>query len=130
MKYFIQRVIQEYGPYTLAELQRYVALGNILLTDLTRSEGLNEWVPVSQVMGNIPVPVPAPAAPAGTVYGGSTVYGGGTVYGGTTAYGTTAAPVATAGPVPPDFHWALVLVIAIVTCGLFYWAWLIVEAVY
>jgi len=130
MKYFIQRGIQEYGPYTLAELQRYVASGNILLTDLTRSEGLNEWVPVSQVMGNIPVPVPAPAAPAGMVYGGSTVYGGGTVYGGTTAYGTSAAPAVTAGPVPPDFHWGLVLLIGVVTCGLFYWAWLIVEAAY
>jgi len=128
MKYFIQRGIQEYGPYTLAELQRYVAQGNILLTDLTRSEGMTEWVPVSQVLGNIPVPVPAPAAPAGTVYGGGTVYSGGTVYGGTTAYGTAAAPAMAAGPVPPDFHWALVLLIGIVTCGLFFWAWEIVEA--
>jgi hypothetical protein len=124
MKYFIQRGIQEYGPYTLAELQRYVATGNILLTDLTRSEGLNEWVPVSQVMGNIPIPVPAPAAPAGTVYGS------GTVYGGTTSYGAVTTPAVTAGPVPPDIPWGLVLVFGIVTCTLFYWAWLIVEAAY
>src|SRR5262249_7638684 len=103
MKYFIQRGIQEYGPYSLAELQRYVATGNILLTDLTRSEGLNEWVPVSQVMGNIPVAVPAPAAPAGAVHGASTMSGGGTVYNWTTTYGTAAAPAVTAGPVPPDF---------------------------
>ena len=56
LKYFIQRELNEYGPYTLADLQRYVAQGSILLTDLTRSEGMTEWVPVSQVIGNIPAP--------------------------------------------------------------------------
>ncbi|MGZ4897936.1 MAG: DUF4339 domain-containing protein, partial [Candidatus Angelobacter sp.] len=49
MKYYIQRQLDEYGPYTLADLQRYVAQGSILLTDLTRSEGMTEWTPVSQV---------------------------------------------------------------------------------
>ena len=43
MKYFIQRELNEYGPYTLADLQRYVSQGSILLTDLTRSEGMTEW---------------------------------------------------------------------------------------
>jgi hypothetical protein len=112
MKYYIRRGLNEYGPYTLADLQRYIAQGNIAMTDLTRSEGMTDWVPVSQVIGNIPVPV-SPSA-------------GGTVYpGGTPGYGAAGA---VAGPVPPDFHWALVLLISIVTCGLFWWAWLIVEA--
>ena len=92
MKYYIQRQLQEYGPYTLADLQRYVAQGNILLTDLTRSEGMTDWVPVSQIIGNIPVPAPSlPPAAAGTVYAGTpateAVYGGG------------AAPAG--GPIPP-----------------------------
>ncbi len=117
MKYYIKRELNEYGPYTLGDVQRYVAQGNILLTDLTRSEGLTEWVPVSQVIGNIPIPVPAPAA-------------AGTVYAETPDYGAAAAPAVYAGPVPPDFHWALVLLIGIVTCTLFLWAWLIVEAVW
>ena len=56
MNYFIKRDEKEYGPYSLADLQKYVASGNILLTDLCRSEGLTDWVPVSQVIGNIPVP--------------------------------------------------------------------------
>jgi hypothetical protein len=116
MNYYIQRQSQEYGPYTLADLQRYVAQGSILLTDLARSEGMTEWAPVSQVIGNIPVPVPMP--PAGSIYEGATGYG---------------APAGSlqAGrvfPVPPDFHWALVLLFSIITCGLFLWAWLIVEA--
>ena len=128
MKYFIQRQLNEYGPYTLADLQRYVAQGSILLTDLTRSEGMTEWVPVSQVIGNIPVPVPATAIPPqpGAMYGGP-MYGG-PVYGGAPlSYGVqTMAPTYT--PVPPDFHWALVLLIGVLTCGFFVSAWLIVEA--
>src|SRR5215469_10982532 len=124
MKYYIQRDLNQYGPYTLADLQRYVAQGNILLTDLTKSEGMNEWVPVSQVIGNIPIQAPTPvyAAPTGTIYGGA-----GTVYGSGPGYAVAMTPVL-AGPMPPDFHWALVLLIGVFTCGLFLSAWLIVEA--
>jgi GYF domain 2 len=128
MKYYIQRQLNEYGPYTLADLQRYVAQGSILLTDLTRSEGMTEWTPVSQVLGNIPIPAPVQPgyAPGTTTYGGGTVYaGGGNVYG-----GGGGMPSVAAGPVPPDFHWALVLLIGFVTCGLFWWVWWIVEAAF
>ena len=121
MKYYIKRDMNEYGPYTLADLQRYVAQGNILMADLARSEGLTDWVPVSQVLGNIPVPVPAPAlAPAvpGTV---------GTVYQATPSYGAAASPALAAGPMPPDLHWALVLVIGFF-CSLFTLVWLFIEA--
>lgn len=133
MKYYIQRQLNEYGPYTLADLQRYVAQGNILLTDLTRSEGLTEWVPVSQVIGNIPVPAPPtamPTVPITPAYGAGTVYGGGggsAVYGGAeTVYGGAAVP-AVGGQVPPDLHWALVLLIG-VFCGIFQIVWLFIES--
>jgi hypothetical protein len=42
MNYFISRDGTQYGPYTLADLQRYVASGNILVTDLARSEAISE----------------------------------------------------------------------------------------
>src|SRR5215470_11275871 len=115
MKYYIKRDLNEYGPYSLAELQQYVGSGNISLNDLTRSEGMTDWVPVSQVLGNIPVQVTAPVQPGAAAYAPQSPYG-----------------VAPAGPtlVPPDFHWALVLLIGIFTCFLFLWAWLIVEAVW
>jgi succinate dehydrogenase hydrophobic anchor subunit len=122
MKYYIQRQLSEYGPYTLADLQRYIAQGSILLTDLTRSEGMTEWVPVSQVIGNIPIPVSAPPMPPG-----APVYGGG-MYGTAAGYGAAPAMPMQMSPAPPDFHWALVLLIGIFTCGLFTSAWLIVEA--
>jgi hypothetical protein len=127
MKYYIQRQLNEYGPYTLADLQRYVAQGSILLGDLTRSEGMTDWVPVSQVIGNIPLPTPGNPG-----YSGATTYGGsGAVYAGSSqGYGAQAVSSFVNAPVPVDFHWALVLLITIITCGLFGWAWLFVEAVY
>src|SRR5262249_35660218 len=131
MKYYIQREQNEYGPYTLADLQRYVAQGNILLTDLTRSEGMLEWVPVSQVIGNIPIPVVVPPA-QNPAYG--TMYGPGAAYGTAPAYGNPgtvySAPSVAVGPVPPDFHWGLVLLISVLTCSLFGWAWLFVQAAF
>jgi GYF domain 2 len=121
MKYYIQRGINEYGPYTLAELQRYVAQGNIVLTDLCRSEAMTEWTPVSQVIGNIPTAAPTPAPPtAGTVYGGAPAAAT------SPAYVTTGSSFA-AGPVPPDFHWALVLLITFF-CSIFRIIWQFVEA--
>lgn len=126
MKYYIQRQLNQYGPYTLADLQRYVAQGNIQLTDLARSEGMTDWVPVSQVLGNIPVPVPAPAMVNPGPAGAGVAYGTGTVY--------SPFPVmpsqAVAGPIPPDFHWAAVLAISPFTCFLFLWAWFIVQSVF
>jgi GYF domain 2 len=103
MNYFVSREGNEYGPYTLADLQRYVASGNILVTDLTRSEGMSEWVPVSQVIGNIPVPVAASA----------TTVAAGPVY-----------------PTPPGLHWGLAIFLGVITCGMFGWVWVLIEAVF
>lgn len=130
MKYYIQRQLSEYGPYTVADLQRYVAQGNILLTDLARSEGMTEWVPVSQVLGNTPMPAAAMTQPqSGTVYGGVGTQG--TTYGGTgSVYGGQAATHRPDTPVPTDFHWALVLLLGIFTCGIFSDVWLIIEAAF
>src|SRR5580704_205997 len=93
MNYMLMRNGQQYGPYTLADLQRYVAAGNILVSDLVKSEGMDDWVPLSQIIGNIPVP--APAAPQWT------------------------PPPVSPYPPPPSLHWGIVLAIDIVTCGLF-----------
>lgn len=104
MNYKVMRNGQEYGPYTLADLQRYVASGNILVSDLVKSEGMDEWVPVSQVIGNIPIPA-APVA-------------------------QTNIPPAPIYPPPPGLHWGVLLALDIVTCGLFGWAWIIVQALW
>jgi hypothetical protein len=38
--------------------------------------------------------------------------------------------VALVGAVPTNFHWALVLLLGVVSCGLFTHAWMIVEALF
>src|SRR6185312_14481945 len=124
MKYFIRRELNEYGPYTLADLQRYVVQGNIVLTDLTRSEGMDEWVPVSQVIGNIPL---SAAVPSGQ--GTGTVYAGANVYGGVSAgYGVAPAMTPLVGNDPPGLHWGWVLALGILTRWLFCIIWGFVQA--
>lgn len=117
MKYQIKRGEQIFGPYTLADLQRYVQTGNIVLTDLTQSEGMSDWAPVSQVIGNITVPASVYSPPA---YSPATV-----------GYGAAAAPVAQPGEMvelAPNLHWALLLLIEIFTLGIFNLVWALVLA--
>ena len=102
MNYFISREGQHYGPYTLADLQRYVASGEVLLTDLATSEGMTTPVTVGQIIGNIAAPVPYP----------------------------TGVPVAAQAfyPDPPNLHWGLVLLFVVLSCGIFSIVWEIVQA--
>jgi GYF domain 2 len=103
MNYFITRDGQQYGPYTLADLQRYVASGHILLTDLARSEEMSEPLTVSQIIG---ATIPASQAQIST------------------------SPVVNAAmyPDPPNLHWGLVLLFSLLSCGLFSSAWNLVQA--
>jgi hypothetical protein len=119
MNYFIKRDDKEYGPYSLADLQKYVASGNVLLTDLCRSEGLTDWVPVSQVIGNIPVPAAAPQPAAGTVYGAPAAYGAPAGY---------VAPAVSQYPPPPSLHWGILILLGVLTCGIFGWVWAFIQA--
>jgi len=107
MEYFVQRGEQKFGPYSLAEMQEYAQAGRILPTDLAKSEGMTDWVSVSEILGNIPAPVAVPV--------------------------TVAAPVETV-PLPPNLHWAILLVILIAgqllafLSLLFNWAWVFILA--
>ena len=107
MEYQIQRGDQKFGPYSLAELQQYVQEGRVLLTDLAQSEGMADWVPVSQILGNIPIPAPAQVL---------------------------APPAQNIIPLPPNLHWGIVLAIMIVgrlvgvVLILFMWVWSLILA--
>jgi hypothetical protein len=106
MLYHVQRNGQQYGPYTLEDLKAYVASGNVLLTDVAKNEEMPDWLPVSQILN---VAAPAQVVP----------------YGGTSAEYPQSAAIY---PDPPNLHWALVLLIAIFTCGLFGMVWMFVQA--
>ncbi len=109
MLYHVTRNNQSYGPYTLEDLQRYVASGNVLPTDLAKDDEMAEWAPVAQVLGES---IPATGAVAPFASGAVPAYPAGMA-----AY-----------PDPPNLHWALVLLIGFFTCGLFIIVWDFVQA--
>ena len=123
MAYQISRNGQTYGPYTLEDLERYVASGHVLLNDLCKSEEMAEWLPVSQVLhnaGRAPTAAPATGASGSAVYPPQS-------YAATPGYAPQPgyAPAALLPP-PPDLHWALVLLFDVLTCSLFQMVWNII----
>jgi hypothetical protein len=108
MTYQVSRNGQMYGPYTLEDLRRYVASGNVLPTDMAKSEDMLDWLPVAQILGtsatSAVIPTPAYAPPA--------------------AYPQSGIPY----PDPPNLNWVLELLLGFVTCGLFIVVWNIVIA--
>lgn len=104
MEYFVKRGEQRFGPYTLSDLQNYVQSGNVLTADLAQSEGMTDWLPVSQVLGTIP---------ATTL---------------TSPIGTLATPEPQLVPLPPNLHWSIVLILGVVTRQLFNLVWALVQA--
>lgn len=118
MPYYVSREGQTYGPYTIEDLKRYVASGNILLTDMAKADDASEWVPVAQILNvagteaATPPAMPSPYAPPVNPYGSPVA-----------AYGAPAIPY----PDPPNMHWALLLVLTICTCGLFGMIWDLVQ---
>ena len=149
MHYQISRNGQTYGPYTLEDLQRYVASGNILLTDLAKSDSPepSDWVAVSQILSQAQHQAPAqpaspfvpPAEPVPTTFAGQPaqaaqpaqpVFAPQPVYAPQPAYGQQpnyAAPYPPVNPAltasqysdAPDLNWGLYLLFAIITCTLF-----------
>jgi hypothetical protein len=103
MEYFVKRGDQRFGPYSLSDLQQYVQSGNLVIEDLAQSEGMADWVPLSQVLGNIPA-----LAMSG---------------------GLTAAPVIEPELValPPNLHWSIVLILGIITRQLFNLFWALLQ---
>jgi hypothetical protein len=102
LNYFISRDGQQFGPYTLADLQRYAASGEVLLTDLATSEAMTEPVLVAQIIGTIAVPFAFTAVDS--------------------------ISTREAYPDPPNLHWGLVLLFGVISCGLFTVAWELVQA--
>ncbi|RZU41301.1 DUF4339 domain-containing protein [Edaphobacter modestus] len=125
MPYLISRAGQTYGPYTLEDLQRYVASGNVLLTDLAKSDEMADWLPVAQILnpaaGAIPAAgvTPATGAPIPPSYAPPAA-----------PYGQPAPYAVSPYPDPPNLHWALVLVLAIFSCGIFAVIWDFVQVLW
>jgi hypothetical protein len=107
MQYYVQGRGDEHGPYTLARLKREVAAGSISHSDLARC-GDTAWVPVYQLLASGPDCAAAQPLP----------------HGGAQSYDVAVDPV------PPNLHWAIVMVLGMVTASVFTVAWGIVQAVW
>jgi hypothetical protein len=104
MEYFVMRGEERFGPYSLSDLQQYVQSGNLVAGDLAQSEGMTDWVPLSQVLGNIPAMALA---------------------GGGVAVATAAEPQLV--ELPPNLHWSIVLILGLVTRQLFNLVWALLQ---
>lgn len=124
MLYQISRNGQMYGPYTLEDLQRYVASGNVLATDMAKSDSMSDWIPVSQVLG-MGGEAAAPVAGSASHEAGSPAYA---PVAAPYAGGTIAAVAASTYPDAPNLHWGLYLLFSVLTCGWFSKIFTLVQA--
>lgn len=100
MTYRVEREGQIFGPYSLMQLQRHLASGHVVETDLAQGEGMEEWLPVSELF-----PAPPPHHAAGV--------------------STDATSLV---PDPPDLRLWIALLLGVMTLGAFFVAWDIREA--
>lgn len=92
-------------------MQGHLCTGQIYPGDLGRSEGMNQWLPISQLVGIGVPPLPSHTADFDAAPGSQ-------------------LPPHTAPPalLPPGLYWGLVLLLAVLTFGLFGWIWSFVLA--
>lgn len=143
VQYQISRAGQTYGPYTLEDLRRYLASGNVLLTDLTKSEEMPEWIPVAQLLEGHPAGAEAAAGKAEEPVAGSAPQSAAAnfqnpsyanVTTGATyvdpGYNPASGVASEAGlyPDPPNLNWGLYLLFTILTCGLFSKVFTVIQA--
>lgn len=136
MTYFIRRGDQQYGPYTLGDLQRYVASGHIGPDEEACTEG---GVAVGQVGALLAQPQAEPSPFAG--FGDTAATGAGESPFGTAHAGSPQAipagaylpayqkpRMANGAPLPPDFHWGWLLLLHLPTCGVITFVWMFLQA--
>jgi hypothetical protein len=62
MQIFVQKDGQQLGPYTLDQVNEYLAQGSLQATDPAWHEGLADWCPLNQIAGVVDASSPAPPA--------------------------------------------------------------------
>jgi hypothetical protein len=125
MTYQVSRNGQMYGPYTLEDLRRYVASGNVLPTDLAKSEEMADWLPVAQILGQPPGQPPVQPSGQPPVQPPSAIGGGAPVYAPPAGYPASSV---NQYPDPPNLNWGLELLLGLLTCGLFVVVWNLIIA--
>jgi hypothetical protein len=99
----VSRNGKEFGPYTEADLRAYLASGNIVETDLVRSEQMKKWVSLKRMLPRLN----KSAAEAARL-----------------------SALRTDLPSPPDIPWWMAMILEVLTGLTFFIAWDIVQAVW
>jgi len=97
--YYVNRNGQQYGPYSEETIRRYLAEGSLLASDSARSEEAQSWQPLGQILQYTPMSARPPAVPP-----------------------PIARPTAGTQIVPPDLHWAIVLLLSVTWIFPIVWA--------
>jgi hypothetical protein len=105
--YHLSRDGRTLGIYPEGKLREYIAQGRVGAADLVWKPGMQSWLPAGQVFGFAQEAAPAPVTDAWPV----------------------ASAVQAVSP-PPQLHWGWVLLLSVVTLGLFYVVWAFVQAVW
>ena len=136
-KYWLGRHGQQHGPYSLEDLRRLIAERAAEASDLVWTEGMAAWVPLFDVIpssaapGAPPLPPSAPPLPvtAPPAWPPPPATGAARTYDPSPYYPAVPSPVVP-GPIPPEMHWALVLLFGSLTVGVFSIAWMFHQANY
>jgi len=117
-KYWIGQNGQKYGPYTEANVRQWIGEGRFGPETLTWCDGMAAWAPLKQVFPDAAAVEPpafkAPPAPPGDFFSGD----------------PSDAPAQRRAdlPPPPSLHWGMVLLLTIVTLGIFGIVWPFIQA--
>lgn len=115
--YHVSRNGTKLGVYPEQETRDYFAQGRIGPNDLVWREGMAAWLPAGQVFG--PVAAPSfpdapPQPPASPPF--------------MAAVAPTPRAAAPLVAPPPKLHWALVLLLTVVTMGIFFIVWMFIQS--
>ncbi|WP_017463057.1 pilin [Dyella ginsengisoli] len=117
-RYWIGRNGQKFGPYSEANVRQWIGEGRFDLETLAWREGMATWQPLAQVFPDLtpaaPPPFSAPAAPPGDFFSGDP----------SDASGQRRADL----PAPPSMHWGVLLLLVMVTFGLFGLVWPFIQS--
>lgn len=136
MHYFITRGSQEYGPYTLGDLQRYLASGHVSPEDTVRPDGgVAATLRVRELLAQAS-PSASPFPPTGTESLTSGIPGTSArqapfpiaIPPGAYVPAYQKPTMANGAPLPPNLHWGLLLLFHFLTCGVITLVWMFLQA--
>lgn len=137
MMYFLNRGGSRYGPYTVDDVRRYLATGNIAAEDRLEPEDGGPPITASQLVEPPSASTPSAPKEARPTAGDQIADGGFTPasqpvfphgYGSGYPMQPMVATIPAQVPPPPSMDWWLVLILSVFTCTLFGYIWAIVQS--